>query len=338
MRIRQIGKCFVLPLMLIIVLSGCGSVTWIGNLFGSRAMMTIDEEELSSEAAKVLAAAQVKLIRDAYGEEAMETELADGTFASYAKESAAEAIQRTFILRCLADSEGISLSEDDQKEIENAVEAYRSSMEEGEDKKTDFSDEAIEEAIETVLLALRYESNICNIQGISADEEECRVIRGKQIVIYFSNEEEKAEAKNTMNHILELRQSGSSFTALCARYSQADETNVQFARGYFDDPDFDEAVFALSDGQSSEILERTSDSCFVIFYCLDSNVESMTEKNIEDAEEQECQTLIETAIEKYVSAHTSEWNTSAWNSIAILAEDMTSSADLYSICEGFSVN
>ena len=318
-------------LSMILMLNGCGAFSGGGN----KALMTLDESQLTMDEARILAAAQRSSLEEAYGADAFAVALQDADFEFYAKDSIAREIQRTFTLSCLAASEGIVLSEDDKNSLHEAAQSYLSSMAEGQEKNMSIQAEDIESAMEHYVLARRYSEGFRSINGVNSDPDQARVIRGKEIVVYYKDESDKADAKEEMNHIYELRQNGRSFTSLAAHYSQSPEINVQFSRGTYGDSEYEDAVFSVAEGTCSDILERTSDHAFVLFYCLDADVEDMTRRNEEEQIQVKIDTLIDNGIDKYLASHENSWNSQLWNALALTDESCESSADFYGLCESY---
>ncbi|MDD6212015.1 MAG: peptidylprolyl isomerase [Clostridiales bacterium] len=329
-RKRGIGGFFLL--LTALSLSGCQKAGNIGGKFlqlsDNKNLVAIGEDYMTLGEAEVFLTAQKKQIENYYGDSIWELPLSDGNGEAYIKDSSEKYIKRIALQSSMAFADGMTFSDQENEMAETAAKMYWDQMDEESKNQSSWKEDDLIQAYRHYYLASCVVDNVMNASHEVLSDEEVRVVRGKMIWIPFQAEDQKTDAKKTMNRILKSYKAGESFQALAARYTQNDEIDFEIKRGDLE-TELENAIFSMEDGQISEILE--SDEAYVIFYCEKSMDPELSEKNRETRTEEKLEKLLEDALEKYETSADLHWNSSLWESVSVAEQKSYEMPDFYQI-------
>ncbi|MCD8123428.1 MAG: peptidylprolyl isomerase [Lachnospiraceae bacterium] len=295
-RCIRTGLC--LALVCLLTLSGCGfhfSEILPGSSLSSKVLMEMEEESLSTEEGEVWLWALKTVCESDYSEEIWSVNLEDGTAEEELKEAAKDYIQEMFLASQMALADGLTVSAEVQAQIETAAAYYMAALSGDASSDTD-RQEAVTQAYTRLYLACTAYANAMSAT-VEIPDDEARVVRVYQIVLSFETDEEKATQKKRANKIIKRVEKGTSTFAIQAvQYSDGDTIELTVMRDQLD-RELETAVYALADGEMSDVLE--TDDSYIIYYCVEENVEDETEAHREELRTEKLESLYREALTDY---------------------------------------
>ncbi|MCD8078340.1 MAG: peptidyl-prolyl cis-trans isomerase [Lachnospiraceae bacterium] len=322
------GICLMLVCLL--CLSGCGfhfSEILPGSGLSSDVLMKADEEVLSTEEGSVWLWALKTACENDTSEEIWSVNLEEGTTEEVLKEAAREYIQEMFLAAQMAQADGLTVSGEVQTQIETAAAQYMTALS-GDASSDAGLQDAVVQAYTRLYLARLSLSNALSASNVEITDDEARVVRVYQIILSFETDEEKTTQKKRADKIVSRVEKGTStFAVQALEYSDADTIELTVVRDQLD-RELETAVFALSDGEMSEVLE--TDDSYVIYYCVDDMMEEETEAHREELRTEKLEGLYQDALADYSEETDWKWNSSAWKGLSVTDEE-AAAADFFGI-------
>ena len=273
----KLGKRIFGILLLLCVggfISGCGR----GKVRMASAEIiftgTLSENEVFRVEDKVCTLAQAKLFlvneknqyEKSFGPELWKQELDGQTFEDYIRDVAQNQLAQMKAMVLLAEKEQVVLEEEEKEKTKKAAEAYFSSLTAKEKEILQITEEEILQFYEEYCLADKIYQKLTSQVEQEISDSEARVIVVQHILLEVEKETENKE--EVRKRLLELKrqvEEGSSFSALAAEYSEDSTIEYSFGRGEMEAA-FEEAAFALSVGEVSDVVETSSG--YHLIYCI----------------------------------------------------------------------
>ena len=314
----------VLAGIFLIMAAGCSDSSSSSASVGNY-VFKIENEKCSLKEAKVFLLNYQNLIRDDYGIKitADSGEIADD-LEKYVKDLTISELAEIYTLDLIAEDNGLSLSEEEQSHAAEAAEIYYSSLNEAEISYLGISQNGLEDLYSRCALARKVYEELTLDVNTEISDDDARVQSLMQIYV---------TSGSTASSIYENLQSGSSFEDLAAKYNESATTSFYAGRLDFTDEDIVEAVFSLSDGEYTEILEANGG--YYIYYCVDHYDEERTEENKETVLEERIEEALDSTYDSYVQDSDSVLNEKVWDKVTVDLDDgMTTNSffEVYETC------
>lgn len=223
-----------------------------------------------------------------YGTEIWEVSHDGMTLEENIKETVLAKIAQVKSMYLLAKEKGVELSDDEKVTLEQAVDAYYSSLSQEEIRAMGVSKETILELYQEYAYAEKvYDQIIADINPEISDDE-ARTITVEHILIktYTTDSagrrtilsgEKKQKAYETAQEIYALATNGENdFTQLATEYSEDETIRYSFGKGEVD-ARFEEVAFNLGTDEISEVVE--TDSGYEIIKCINTLDREETDAN-----------------------------------------------------------
>jgi len=283
---------------------------------------TLTENEVFKVEDKICTLSQAKLFlvneknryEEAFGSELWKQDLKGQTVEEYIRNIARNQLAQLKAMVLLAEERQLSLSEKEKELTKEAAEEYFSSLSLDEVEILGITQEEIQQFYEDYCLADKLYQELTSQAEEEISDSEARVIVVQHIFFDTTGktEEEKAELQKNLKDLKKRAEEGSSFSSLAAEYSDDSVLEYSFGRGEMEQS-FEEAAFALSVGEISDVIETSSG--YHLIYCInDYDVEKTTinkttiiEKRKEEAFDQ--------VYQDFVAGLVSEINEKVWNGI-----------------------
>lgn len=320
----KLGKrIFGILLLLCIggLISGCGK----GKVRMASAEIvftgTLSEDEVFRVEEEVCTLAQAKLIlvneknqyEKSFGSELWKQKLDGQTFEDYIRDIVQNQLAQMKAMVLLARREQVTLEEEEEEQIQKAATAYFSSLTAEEIGILQITEEEIRQFYRDYCLADKIYQELTSQVEEEISDSEARVIVVQHILLEVDEETEEKQA--LQKQLLELKQQveeGSSFSSLAAEYSEDSTIEYSFGRGEMEAA-FEEAAFALSVGEVSDVVETSSG--YHLIYCVnDYDVEKTTNNKVTIMEKRK-QAAFDRVYQGFSAGLVSEINEKAWNSI-----------------------
>lgn len=245
---------------------------------------------------------------------------------------------KTMVL--LAEQNGITLDDSEQKAAANAANEYYDSLSDADIKAMDnvTLDILVNLYEEQALASKLYEYTIRDINPEVSDDE-ARTLTVQQILLktYTTDESgnriemsdsEKAAVYEKMKEISLLIDEGASFESMVETYNEADEGTISFGKGEVDE-NLEEVAFNLSTDQISDIIE-TKDG-YMLIKCVTTFDKEETELNkVRIAKERRSEAFAK-EYDEFAKALTREINSKLWDSITLCDDEEVTTKDFFDI-------
>ncbi len=320
---KQRKWIFVVVLLLCVgsFITGCGKgkvrmasaeIIFTGTL-SDKEVFRVEEEVCTLAQAKLFLVNEKNQYEKSFGSELWKQKLGKQTFEDYIRDVVQNQLAQMKAMVLLARKEQITLEEEEKEQAKVAANAYFSSLTAEEKEILQVTEGEIQQFYEDYCLADKIYQKLTSQVEQEISDSEARVIVVQHILFEVNEEtEEKQALRNQLLKLKEKVEEGSSFSALAAEYSEDTTIEYSFGRGEMETA-FEEAAFALSVGEVSDIVE--SSSGYHLIYCVnDYDVEKTTSNKVTIMEKRK-QAAFDRVYQDFAAELVSEINEKAWNGI-----------------------
>lgn len=304
-----------------VFISGCGKgkvrmasaeIVFTGTL-SENEVFRVEEEVCTLAQARLLLVNEKNQYEKSFGSELWKQELGGQTFEDYIRDVVQNQLAQMKAMVLLARREQVVLGEEEEEQIQKAAEAYFSSLTAEEIGILQITEEEIQQFYKDYCLADKIYQYLTSQVEEEISDSEARVIVVQHILLEVDEEtEDKQEIRNRLLELKRQAEEGSSFFSLAAEYSDDSVMEYSFGRGEMEKA-FEEAAFALSVGEISDVVE--SSSGYHLIYCVnDYDVEKTTNNKVTIMEKRK-QAAFDRVYQGFAAGLVSEINEKAWNSI-----------------------
>lgn len=274
-----------------------------------------------------------------YGTEIWSTNVDGVTLEENVKDIALAQIARIKTMNLMAEQYEVELSDEEKAQVENAANAYYSSLNETEIEKMGVSEKTISNLYTEFALAEKmYQYTIKDINPEISDDE-ARTITVQHILIKTYaldgtgkkieyTQRAKEDAYKEACEVLELAQEGQDFDELIRRYSEDDKSTYSFGKGEMAET-FEEAAFNLGKDEISDIVE--TEYGYHIIKCLNTFDKDETDANkIKIVDQRRAETFGQ-EYDAYVETLTRILNEELWNSVSFIHDENVTTKDFFDV-------
>ena len=288
-------KRFHLLLLLLVavslVLSGCGNIVLTKGFTGGR-LYTVGSASASESELKVYYLDLTGQYESAFGTDVFD-QSGNENLSDAVKDNALSLLTKVKVLNLMAESDGVSLSSEEETKAKQCAGAYYSSLPEDVITYLDTNEDKVTAMMEELALSEKETQNILSTVSSEVSDDEARTVQVQNILIKtyttddagnrveFSDEEKQAAKQKAESILQEIRDgianlTGVTFDTYVSRYSEGDTGTITVTRQH-EDTAFADACFALGEGEISDVVE-TNDG-YRIIKCISAYDESSTEAN-----------------------------------------------------------
>ncbi|MGN0349206.1 MAG: peptidyl-prolyl cis-trans isomerase [Roseburia sp.] len=305
-RIRAFLVCSVLCVAMLF--SGCqiGGKQFVFSGMGvSRQVFEIGGRSCSTKEARVYLANYQNIYGTAYGLDLWQHDFGDDALVDYVKNVALAELTRVYCMDLLAESRGITLTEEEKKKTEEAGKEYYESLSREERAYMDVSKSDVKKYYMHYALAAKLYSSLTDGINEEVSDDEARVMEIMQIFVTDSGKAWEISAKLS---------SGDDFVTVANNYNELATIQVTIAR---DDvpPAVEEIAFAMDNNEISEMIAAENGYYFI--KCLNKYNVELTEANKSNIVEKREKAAFDDVYNEYVSSLTSSINEEVWESITL---------------------
>lgn len=301
--------------------AGCGKgkvrmasaeIIFTGTL-SENEVFRVEEEVCTLAQAKLFLVNEKNQYEGSFGSELWKQELDGQTFEDYIRNMVQNQLAQMKAMVLLARKEQVDLEEQEKELAEEAAAAYFSSLTEEEIAILRVTEGEIRQLYEDYCLADKIYQKLTSQVEQEISDSEARVIVVQHILFQVDEDTENPQA--IREQLLKLKQQveeGSSFSSLAAEYSEDKTIEYSFGRGEME-KSFEEAAFALSVGEISDVVETSSG--YHLIYCVnDYDVEKTTNNKITIMERWK-QAAFDQVYQEFAAGLVCEMNEKVWDSI-----------------------
>ena len=338
-------RCLTILLILCFLLGGCtprqdvpeskpAEETEKTPQEGPKALLKVGEEALPLKLAQLCAVSQKQQYETAFGSSIWEVEYQGRSFEDMLKDNFRTHVALMFTSYCMAKSEGVTLSAEEEKTLREAANACFDQMDKEDVRILGVSSADTEQTLRMYLMAKKIYRQTAGSVELDLSEDETRVIRLQEIRINTEGLEgvEKDQKLTLAAEALNMLEKGEDFTKVAEKYSDTGAGIYSASRDTLSSAET-KAAFALATDEYSPVV--TLPGAYVIFYCVNSYDKAASEmrrmellQHMEDAGYKE-------KINKFLGSHPLIWDEAGWNEIRIADYEGPAAASIYAVYDKY---
>jgi len=304
-------------------------------------LFRIEKKACTEAEARLFLMNQKNQYESSYGENIWKASVGDTTFAGKMKEQLEEFLYQLKGMVLMAESRGITLSEEEKTLASEAAKEYMAGLD-GEAKAyLEMTEEQITQLYQEYRLAERLVSQVTAIVEEEISDDEARIIEVQQIVFPLTkmaedgstvplSMTEMADVRLKAQEALDRAAAGDSFTTLQEMYSSEAVGSIRVSRHDVED-DWEIPVFALGKGELSSVIE-TKEALYVV-RCISNLLEEETIVNKEVIRERKKAQVFYQEYNAFVARLLVQNNAEGWQGLSFNNWVPDCDVDFYEIYE-----
>ena len=213
----------------------------VSGTLSSRQVFTLDKSACSLKEAKVYLANYQNIYGTAYTIDLWQHDFGDASLLDYVKDITLEELTRVYTMDLLAQSQEVTLSEDETAKVAEAAKEYYASLSEDETAYMDVAEADIAEYYTHYALAQKLYHSLTNGVNEEVSDDEARVMEIMQI--YVTDEDRAHEVEQKLAQ-------GDDFASVANNYNELSAIQVTVSRDDLPD-EVEEVAFQLDDNAVS---------------------------------------------------------------------------------------
>ncbi len=261
----------------------------------------------------------------AYGLNLWEHDFGDDSLTQYVKDITLEELTHVVCMDLLAESQEVSLSEEEKADVASAAKEYYASLSEDEVAYLAVTESDIAEYYAHYALAQKLYHSLTNGVNDEVSDDEARVIEIMQI--YVTDETKAAE-------VLSKLKNGDDFASVANNYNQLSSIQVTVSRDELP-VEVEKVAFDLDNGEISD--EIPVDHGYYFIKCLNKYDEELTEANKSNIVEKREKEAFDDIYNEYVSGLSSYLNQNLWDELELDTDASIATDSFFEVFEKYDV-
>lgn len=261
----------------------------------------------------------------AYGLNLWEHDFGDNSLTQYVKDITLEELTHVVCMDLLAESQEVSLSEEEKADVASAAKEYYASLSEDEVAYLAVTESDIAEYYAHYALAQKLYHSLTNGVNDEVSDDEARVIEIMQI--YVTDETKAAE-------VLSKLKKGDDFASVANNYNQLSSIQVTVSRDELP-AEVEKVAFDLDNGEISDEIQ-VDHGCYFI-KCLNKYDEELTEANKSNIVEKREKEAFDDIYNEYVSGLSSYLNQNLWDELELDTDAAITTDSFFEVFEKYDV-
>ena len=261
----------------------------------------------------------------AYGLNLWEHDFGDDSLTQYVKDITLEELTHVVCMDLLAESQEVSLSEEEKADVASAAKEYYASLSEDEIANLAVTESDIAEYYAHYALAQKLYRSLTNGVNDEVSDDEARVIEIMQI--YVTDETKAAEVSSKLKN-------GDDFASVANNYNQLSSIQVTVSRDELP-VEVEKVAFDLDNGEISD--EIPVDHGYYFIKCLNKYDEELTEANKSNIVEKREKEAFDDIYNEYVSGLSSYLNQNLWDELELDTDASIATDRFFEVFEKYDV-
>ena len=286
-------------------------------------MFTLDKSACSLKEAKVYLANYQNIYGTAYTIDLWQHDFGDASLLDYVKDITLEELTRVYTMDLLAQSQEVTLSEDETAKVAEAAKEYYASLSEDETAYMDVAEADIAEYYTHYALAQKLYHSLTNGVNEEVSDDEARVMEIMQI--YVTDEDRAHEVEQKLAQ-------GDDFASVANNYNELSAIQVTVSRDDLPD-EVEEVAFQLDDNAVSGMIAAGNGYYFI--KCLNKYNEELTEANKSNIVEKREKEAFDDVYNEFVASLSSRLNTDLWDGIELTTDGSIQTNSFFAVFEKY---
>lgn len=279
---------------------------------------------------------------ETYGEEMWQYDFGGISLEEHVKEIVLSKMAQIKIMNLMAKEYEIALTNEEEERIETAANCYYEKLSDTLKKQEDITFEVVKNVYREYTLANKVYSSITETADMEISDDEARAVTVQ--TIYFKNwklksgervpleEQELAAIWAKGQEALQQIGSGEKFENVSAAYSEEKQLVQSYARGDVE-PEFEEILFSLDEGECSGLIE-TEDGIYIVKCVSTIDYEATQANKLVLAEKRKKEAFSKAYNEIAAGTH-SQFRDKLWESMTLDAAQHKTDANFFEIYEEY---
>lgn len=295
----------------------------VSGTLSSRQVFTLDKSACSLKEAKVYLANYQNIYGTAYTIDLWQHDFGDASLLDYVKDITLEELTRVYTMDLLAQSQEVTLSEDETAKVAEAAKEYYASLSEDETAYMDVAEADIAEYYMHYALAQKLYHSLTNGVNEEVSDDEARVMEIMQI--YVTDEDRAHEVEQKLAQ-------GDDFASVANNYNELSAIQVTVSRDDLPD-EVEEVAFQLDDNAVSGMIAAGNGYYFI--KCLNKYNEELTEANKSNIVEKREKEAFDDVYNEFVASLSSRLNTDLWDGIELTTDGSIQTNSFFAVFEKY---
>lgn len=295
----------------------------VSGTLSSRQVFTLDKSACSLKEAKVYLANYQNIYGTAYTIDLWQHDFGDASLLDYVKNITLEELTRVYTMDLLAQSQEVTLSEDETAKVAEAAKEYYASLSEDETAYMDVAEADIAEYYTHYALAQKLYHSLTNGVNEEVSDDEARVMEIMQI--YVTDEDRAHEVEQKLAQ-------GDDFASVANNYNELSAIQVTVSRDDLPD-EVEEVAFQLDDNAVSGMIAAGNGYYFI--KCLNKYNEELTEANKSNIVEKREKEAFDDVYNEFVASLSSRLNTDLWDGIELTTDGSIQTNSFFAVFEKY---
>ena len=295
----------------------------VSGTLSSRQVFTLDKSACSLKEAKVYLANYQNIYGTAYTIDLWQHDFGDASLLDYVKDITLEELTRVYTMDLLAQSQEVTLSEEETAKVAEAAKEYYASLSEDETAYMDVAEADIAEYYTHYALAQKLYHSLTNGVNEEVSDDEARVMEIMQI--YVTDEDRAHEVEQKLAQ-------GDDFASVANNYNELSAIQVTVSRDDLPD-EVEEVAFQLDDNAVSGMIAAGNGYYFI--KCLNKYNEELTEANKSNIVEKREKEAFDDVYNEFVASLSSRLNTDLWDGIEITTDGSIQTNSFFAVFEKY---
>lgn len=329
MNIKYIGKriatvCFC-TLLSVGTLTGCGNQTklvFTAGLSGNQ-VFKIGNETCTMPEIMIYLITFYNQYGDIYGSEMWNYDFGGMSLEMYVKDVVLTKMAQIKVMNLMAEERGITLSEEEERNVAEAVDKYYQMLSEQLKEQENISKEVVETVYREYTIANKVYENITEAADMEISDDEARTVTVQKI---------RLKDKEMGNRALSRIKAGEDFASVASELSEDSQIVENYARGSVSG-EFEEILFSLDTGEFSEVIE-TPEGCYIVKCISTMDYEATQENKLVLAELRKKEAFSKAYTEIAKNTH-SQFKDKQWDKLTLNEEMYVTEANFFAIYEEY---
>jgi len=295
----------------------------VSGTLSSRQVFTLDKSACSLKEAKVYLANYQNIYGTAYTIDLWQHDFGDASLLDYVKDITLEELTRVYTMDLLAQSQEVTLSEDETAKVAEAAKEYYASLSEDETAYMDVAEADIAEYYTHYALAQKLYHSLTNGVNEEVSDDEARVMEIMQI--YVTDEDRAHEVEQKLAQ-------GDDCASVANNYNELSAIQVTVSRDDLPD-EVEEVAFQLDDNAVSGMIAAGNGYYFI--KCLNKYNEELTEANKSNIVEKREKEAFDDVYNEFVASLSSRLNTDLWDGIELTTDGSIQTNSFFAVFEKY---